>query len=637
MEGRIALIAPDHRLAEDARQVVTKMDSGVEVYLGSLGEGLQIAQQCVENGIEMIISRGGTGDLLRKNLSIPVISLKTTSYDIIHSISDATKISSNVGIIGFQDMVQHYEKVIRLMEEVFSANIISHTIVDNFKLGHELIELYESGTEVFIGGQFVNKLARQLSLSSVLIGTSPETIEETILRAQELLKIQLEERRSTELLRSIINFAYDGILAINEKGSITVFNPVIQKLTGITEQDALGQPVDDVVENSRMRHVLNTGVPELGEIQHIGSASIVTNRVPIHVNDQIMGVVATFQEIDKFQNIERSVRKKLLSKGYVARSGFDDIIGNSNKLNLAKQKARQYAATDSTVLILGESGTGKELFAQSIHNASRRRNKPFVAINCASLPETLLESELFGYVDGAFTGAKKGGKAGLFELAHCGTIFLDEIGEMLPQLQARLLRVLQEKEVMRLGDDCIVPVDIRIIAASNSNLLTHVAKGDFREDLFYRICVLKLDVPPLREREGDIALLIDCILKRKCRQMNKPPITIASDVLSRLMLFEWPGNVRQLENIIERCVAICQTDIIDMALAVDCLTGLWVFSNEDQLQSANGSVLRHLEDDMIRKVLAETNGNRKQAAERLGISKTTLWRRTKDMQKESEN
>ncbi len=224
-----------------------------------------------------------------------------------------------------------------------------------------------------------------------------------------------------------------------------------------------------------------------GELQQIGSTSIVTNRVPIVVDGEVMGVVATFQDVEKFQRMEASVRKKLRAKGHVAKFRFEDIIGTSQAIMNAIGTAKLYARVNSTLLLLGESGTGKELFAQSIHNSSERRDNPFVAVNCAALPGSLLESELFGYVEGAFTGARKGGSPGLFEMAHTGTIFLDEISEMQPNLQALLLRVLQEKEVTRIGGDSVIPVDVRIIAATNRDLYAMVEKGLFREDLYYRL------------------------------------------------------------------------------------------------------------------------------------------------------
>ncbi|PUU88169.1 MAG: PAS domain S-box, partial [Halanaerobium sp.] len=243
-------------------------------------------------------------------------------------------------------------------------------------------------------------------------------------------------------------------------------------------------------------------------IQNIGETRIATNRVPIKVENKLNGVVATFQDVTKIQKLEQEIRRELNKKGSTAQYDFDDIIGESKAIKVKKELAKKFAKVSSTVLITGQSGTGKELFAHSIHKNSKRKNGPFVAINCAALPTNLLESELFGYEEGSFTGAKEGGKSGLFELAHRGTIFLDEIGKMDKKLQARLLRVIQEKRIMRLGGREVIPVDVRIISAANSNLKTEVQNGEFRKDLYYRLNVLELEIPPLSERKVEKTIVI---------------------------------------------------------------------------------------------------------------------------------
>ncbi|MEA4848636.1 MAG: sigma 54-interacting transcriptional regulator, partial [Clostridiaceae bacterium] len=405
------------------------------------------------------------------------------------------------------------------------------------------------------------------------------------------------------------------------------------------------KPVDDVVENSRINYVLKTGEAELSEIQHIGEISIVTNRVPIVVEGEVIGVVATFQELEKIQKVESQIRKKLFLKGHIAKARFADIIGESKAIIQAKEKGRQYAEVDSTIMILGETGTGKELFAQSIHNASPREDKPFVAVNCAALPENLLESELFGYVEGAFTGARKGGKAGLFELAHGGTIFLDEISEMSPKLQARFLRVLQEKEVVRLGDDRVIPVDVRVIAASNRDLYNQVEKGDFREDLYYRLCVLRLEIPPLRKRTSDISYLVNYFIQEKSRKLSKSTKGITPDAMRRLVIYDWPGNVRHLENIIERSIVICKSEEIDIDIVCEAMGGAPGFScgendkagkDTDSVITANKRAINQIEYDMINKILEENKGNKMLTAEKLGISVTTLWRKIKKLEENND-
>ncbi len=636
MTGKIAFIAPDKNLADRAKQLISALGEEIEVYQGSLEEGLKIARHVVKNGANIIISRGGTGNLIKSNLQIPVVNLETSGFDIINTINKAVTYSNNIGIVGFQNLISAYERVNKIMQNTFSAQITTAVINDGREAERKIKQLYRLGIRVFIGGYTVIDAVEKLGFHGVLIETGNDTIVEAIRHAKNILEVQLKEKEKTEILKSIIDFAYDGILGVDSKGIITVFNPVAEKIIGIKAERAIGKPVDDVVENTRMDCVLKAGEAELGEIQNIGDTSIVTNRVPILVEGEVLGAVATFQELDKIQKMESKIRKKLLFKGHVAKAKFEDIIGNSSAIIQAKEKARQYAEVDSTVLILGETGTGKELFAQSIHNASSRFDKPFVAVNCAALPENLLESELFGYVEGAFTGAKKGGKAGLFELAHEGTIFLDEISEMSPMLQARFLRVLQEKEVVRLGDDRVIPIDIRVIAATNRDLYSQVERGEFREDLYYRLCVLRLEIPTLGKRIEDIPDLVNYFIEEKSRRLGKTIKGVSPEALAKLVNYCWPGNVRQMENIIERAVVLCKGKEIDVDIIFEVMNGAPNFSKEYMQNTSVGVIsseglLKRAEGEIIKKVLEDTKGNKTLAAERLGISVTTLWRKLKSL------
>lgn len=639
MIGKIVVIAPDESLASLAKEVINEHNENIEVYQGSYSKGLMYARKAFKEGANIIISRGGTGSLIKKNLSIPTVNIEFTSYDVLKSINKAIKYSDIIGIVGSDDLAVEYEKVIPIIEETLSLKISTRTASNERDIERSIEELYTKGCKVFIGGYTVMKAVDKKGLKGVLIETGKEAIAEAINYAKGLMEVQIAEKEKAEILKSIIDFAYDGILGIDKDGSITVFNPVIQKITGISYDNAIGRSVDEVVENTRMKQVLKTGETELGEIQQIGKVSIITNRVPIVVEGEVLGVVATFQEIEKIQKMESQIRKKLLAKGHVAKSLFDDIKGQSKELHKTKEKAKLYAEVDSTVIIMGETGTGKELFAQSIHNYSLRADKPFVAVNCAALPETLLESELFGYVEGAFTGARKGGKTGLFELAHGGTIFLDEISEMSPTLQARFLRVLQEKEVVKIGDDKVIPIDVRVIAATNRDLYEYVDEGKFREDLFYRLCVLRLDIPPLRDRKDDIYELVEYFLELKSKTLNRKIQKLSPGIIKKLVNYDWPGNVRQLENLIERCLVISNDKEINDEILSESLFNTPAYKiiteqKSDEEIPDNSGVLKDIEYGAIRKVLQETNGNRKLAAEKLGISVTTLWRRLKKMEEQ---
>ena len=293
----------------------------------------------------------------------------------------------------------------------------------------------------------------------------------------------------------------------------------------------------------------------------------------------------------------------------------------------------RYATTDATVLILGESGTGKELFAQAIHNCSLRRNRPFVAINCSALPPQLLESELFGYVDGAFTGAKKEGKAGLFEMAHTGTLFLDEIGEMDLSMQTRLLRVLQEREIMRIGDNKVISVDVRVIVATNRDLYQEVLRGGVREDLYYRLNILDITIPPLRERKEDIGIIASGLLPQINERMHTHVSSLEEDVLKRMQTFAWRGNIRELRNTLEKMVLNVQYGTIKMEDVA------FIFEEMERkshsAKSAGGlrevCTLAEMEKKMIQQALQEEEGNQTKAAIRLGIDRSTLYRKISKM------
>lgn len=323
------------------------------------------------------------------------------------------------------------------------------------------------------------------------------------------------------------------------------------------------------------------------------------------------------------------IRQKLHQKGFLAKSSLDNFIGCSKKIQLLKQQTRQFAQTDSTILITGESGTGKEMLAQGIHNASQRKLGPFLAVNCAALPENLLESELFGYEEGAFTGTRKGGKPGLFELAHGGTLFLDEIVEMPLSLQSRLLRILQEREVMRLGADRVIAVDVRIVAATNRDLEIFVQANKFRSDLYYRLNVLRLRIPPLRERPEDIPELVACFLQLFSK-LNPAIECISPQAVKLLQLHAWKGNVRELFNILERVMLLVQRPVITAA----DIGNLLPIATSRPVRPAAGrdiqsGTLQQLEKNAIMQFLLEEKFNYTRVAERLGINRTTLWRKLK--------
>ncbi|MDR7865729.1 MAG: sigma 54-interacting transcriptional regulator [Sporomusaceae bacterium] len=503
-----------------------------------------------EWGAEVIVSRGGTAAYIAEHTDIPVVEIEVTALDMLSAFNKAGKDASTIGLAGFRNVIYECES----LYDFLGTQLRQVTILDDCD-DAGMKQAIREGIRILVGDALAIRFANSAGISCILIESGKASIYKAIREAESVVRVRRKEQARTEMLRTIIDSSTDGIIAVDDAARITLFNKAAEGIFGFGQDRAAGRPVTDVIPNTRLPQVLSTGEPEIGELQIIGKRQIATKRIPIKTGDQVTGVVATFQEVSQLQKFEQSIRRKLYDKGLTAKFHLNQIVGDSPALRKAKELARTYAATDSTVMITGETGTGKELFAQSIHNLSSRRDAPFVAVNCAALPESLLESELFGYEEGAFSGAKKGGKIGLVELAHRGTLFLDEIGEMPLSLQTRILRMIQEKEVMRLGGDKINMVNVRILVATNKDLTRLVAVNRFREDLYYRLNVLPLHLPPLRERPEDIGRLAEHFVRRL--STHRPPVkSISPEAIGALREYPWFGNVRELANVVERLVLL---------------------------------------------------------------------------------
>ena len=407
-----------------------------------------------------------------------------------------------------------------------------------------------------------------------------------------------------------------------------------QLLLGHAPARLLGRSLEVMQPELSLRATLDQGLEERALVQRFAQRDWVVNRTPIREHGEIVGAALTLYDARAIQEADTSLRMQHGRRQSAARHRFASLVGHSPAFARAVQTAQRFARNDLTVLIAGESGVGKELFAQSIHNESTRAGRPFVAVNCAAFPEALLESELFGYEEGAFTGSRRGGKRGLFETAHTGTLFLDEIGDMPLHLQTRLLRVLQEREITRLGATAPIPVDVRVIAATHQPLQQMIAERRFRQDLYYRINTLRLVLPPLRERREDVALLAQVLVER-CLQRQGHGVLDARRALAplmpRLLAYGWPGNVRELENVGERiAVFLMQFERIEEIrweeLRHECPE---LFADES---AAPVEVSDVPAKSQWRELLAANGGNRQQTARQLGVSRSTLWRWVREME-----
>ena len=437
------------------------------------------------------------------------------------------------------------------------------------------------------------------------------------------------------ILKKLLELAYDGIVVVDVDGIITLISKAYTDFLGIDENEAVGKHVEDVIENTRLPIALKTGKTEKAQLQLINGSYMVASRYPLIKDGKVVGAIGKVlfrninelnllhKRINLLQNQLENFKNKTGGPGQ-AKYSFQNIIGESDKIMLAKTMAEKAALTDSSILLLGESGTGKELFVHAIHQESSRAANPFIKINCAAIPHELLESELFGYEAGAFTGALKGGKAGKFETADGGTLFLDEIGDMPMSMQSKLLRVLQEKEIEKIGAQYPLSVDVRIIAATNKNLEDLTTQGKFRADLFFRLNVFGIKIAPLRERLGDIDILIPCLLDKICSRMGKYIENISPEAVKKLKKYSWPGNVRELENVLERAVnLIGKEGIIAPQHLPEKISGQIV---DMEINSLNESIAQS-ERTAIEKALTIAKGNKAKAARLLNISRTKLYNR----------
>lgn len=434
---------------------------------------------------------------------------------------------------------------------------------------------------------------------------------------------------STEVLDLISKRA----VVIDKEAKIVYMSQTYCDFLNISQEYVDGKNIIEVVENTRLDKVLTSRLPEYAQLQNIKGKNMIATRIPIIRDEKVIGALgyvdykdtSEFRELyNKISNMEKQIicYKRNLKQEILYKYSFDSIIGESESILETKMIATKASATNSTVLLLGESGTGKELFAHAIHSLSKRNDKPFIRVNCSAIPRELIESELFGYEKGAFTGASKEGKIGKFELANNGTIFLDEIGDMPLFMQVKILRVLQEKEVERIGSNKPIKLNIRIIAGTHRDLEAMVEDKSFRHDLFYRLNVIKINIPPLRKRDGDIEILTEHFINTLSIKMEKRISNISSEAIQVLNRFDWPGNIRQLQNVIERCLNLVDDgkpitsehipkEVRNYYLAEDIKS-----LDEEKINA---------EKSAIYKALLVFKNNKSLAARKLGISRVTLY------------
>ncbi len=637
---RFALVSHAAEVIDRVRPHTDPAREDLFTTLVGLEDAVPTARALIQEGYDVVLGHGGTGGLIARRIGQPVVNIPITMLDITNALLTAAQKGRRMAITSFAAGREGFE----IVTGILGMKVRQIIFNSQRELEDGVNAAVREGVDIIVGGGVSRRIADRLAVKSVIIKPGGQSIQEALDQARALAAARRREIEHHEQLRTILTIMDDGLISVDGFGNLNFFNRMAETLLGTELAPHLGRPVSGPVESLGLLEVLSSGANKPNDIIRINDNELVVSCLPILLDGQVNGAVGLLKEGRAIHAIDRKLRERIHRQGFRARYTMADIVAASPGMQKLITRAERYAQTEAAILVNGETGTGKELLAHALHNHSRRRQAPFVAVNCAALPETLLESELFGYEEGAFTGAKKGGKIGLFELADRGTIFLDEIGDIAANLQVRLLRVLESMEVMRVGGDRIVPVDVRVISSTHKDLRTEVHAGRFREDLYYRLAVLSLNIPPLRHRRQDIPELLAPLL----RQYGQSAACFSADMLSRLQSHAWPGNIREMNSLVEsylillgdrRCDEGLFTELCDehspppppaadsetstptqaasaSAPAVD--TAVASFSLRHQLETC-----KH---EIIQRTLAQCGQNKTRTARRLGISTNTLWR-----------
>ena len=631
---KIALIAPNKEFTLWALDLFRDWGEKIHVAMATGKDVIAIAQQLSERGADILICYATFDEAVKTTVNIPTVSLRPSVFDILRGVQRAKQwlIENKQGQGGANLVI----------------GIHGYSIVDNTKLVTDLVGLQ---TKVLSGLQeadlegiaaIVNEvpdvstnesvqpelIAEEIPCFPVVVGR--EALLQAVQQARNLVTAGHANLAKLKQFNTIMEFTGEGIVAMDSRSHITYMNHTAEKMLKRNKEQVIGKFAADFFADINLDDALRYGQTRIVPLTGGAGQALVCRVVPMSVGGQTIGAVLTINEAPV--DYKDKWGKEHGEKGYKAVYHFDDFITVNESMQETIEAAKIYAGVDSTILINGDTGTGKEIIAQSIHNYSQRSNGPFVAINCAALPESLLESELFGYEYGAFTGAQKNGKKGLFEQADKGTIFLDEIGEISLNIQARLLRVIQQREIMRIGGDKIIPVDVGIIAATHRDLPELIEKGLFRRDLYYRLSILKLKLLPLADRQEDIFCLVENINNKQAAKLYKQPLQFSAAARNILNQYQWPGNVRELESVIERLI-ILKKDCVVTAEDVKRVLDLGCVQQNGEMRLVPKGTMQEMEQSIIMQVLRET-GSHEHAAKILGISTTTIWRKTKTFQNE---
>lgn len=633
MALKICFISPYTELTKVLEGSFSGLSDPPKIIEGAYEVAESIVRMSLQDGYEVFVTTEKNARFLRTRFSLPFVEIPFTAFDAVYALHKAReRYGYPIALFEFKSPNPY----ITAYQEILGCEIKEFVIIDQTDAASKLSKAKQEGCKVAVTGGLTAETAHKVGIPCVPFFPRIEAIKQAYEQAKQILEERRKEQSDAVRFHYITQYSEAGVIMVDTDHRVTVFNSSAENIFGFPAKRALGKPLQDLVSSGPLARPTYGDRDRLEELQVIGKTHLLISRIPIIDREEFVGTVFTLRPLDKERSRELKVSQPQAS-GLIAKFTFDDVISNNSLMVEIIKKARRIASTDETVLITGETGTGKELFAQSIHNTSSRKDNAFVAVNCAAIPSPLIESELFGYAEGAFTGARRGGRQGMFELAKCGTIFLDEIGELSKDAQSRLLRVLQEKEIMRVGDNKVIRVDARVIGATNQPLEEAIERGLFRSDLYYRLNVLQLELPPLREHSEDIPLLIHMFLNQFCND----PIRTAQiegalqEYQEDFLHHSWRGNIRELQNIVRRLLAIVETkDTTSLTNQVASIV------NEGLKQAKTSSselclpqemniknLVSYLEEYYIKQQSETFKGNKATLAKKLGICRTTLWRK----------
>jgi transcriptional regulator with PAS, ATPase and Fis domain len=633
---KIAFMAANRDMLEQAEQIAAKFDMDVEIKLTTSAQVVAEANLAVKNGADIVIARGTQAYLIRKHTRIPVVEIVLTGQELASLINEARKMTGKsapvIGIAGVKSMFSN----IKPFEAIFNLTIREYFVAKGEELEAAVQLAWEDQVDIIIGGEIVIACASKRGLPALFLTSQLDSVEDAFRNAERIAyALELEKRNTTEL-RTILNYSFDGIMRLDNQGYVTVVNYVAEKILGRSADEMLGKPITDILklpDENQIHQVLHEGKNLYSIMINHDNLALVANMANMTVDNVSQGIILSFREFKKIEELEAEIRQKLYTKGYVAEHTFNRLTGNSKSMKELKLLGNSYAKSDLPVLLSGELGTGKSRVAECIHNASLRHNRPFVALNCQGLPTDFLQKQLFGYVvENPYSNIASKVVKGAFELAHTGTIFLEHVAELDPYSQNNLLRILQQGTFMRMESEKSYPINVRVISATDVNLVHLVKQGRFNEELYYELSVLGLYFPPLRQRKGDIAAIADYYIE-EYGNLYRKYIILTDAAREVISAYPWYGNVQQLKRFCEKLVVLAEQKVLDIDIINRSLSALEVAW--DQNNSGTGEpgvkvvVFQNPESSAILTMLEKHGGNRALTAQELGMSTTTLWRKIK--------